>query len=215
MTVEHLILLRHGETDWNRNQRLQGHRDIPLNAVGHHQALDAAPSIVALRPSVMVSSDLSRARETASAVSALTGIEPTVDARLRETSMGLWEGLTRDEVVAGWPGEWERWRTTSAHAAPPEGESRWQVAKRANEVVEELDAGTATRALIVSHGGLIVGLTGRLLALPEDSWGTLIGVNNCHWVVLHRFAGAWRLHSYNAGLGGVVLPRGEDQVAGT
>jgi 2,3-bisphosphoglycerate-dependent phosphoglycerate mutase/probable phosphoglycerate mutase len=215
MTVEHLILLRHGETDWNRTQRLQGHRDIPLNAMGHHQALDAAPSIVALRPSVMVSSDLSRARETASAVSALTGIEPTVDTRLRETSMGLWEGLTRDEVVAGWPGEWERWRTTSAHAAPPEGESRWQVAKRANEVVEELDAGTATRALIVSHGGLIVGLTGRLLALPEDSWGTLIGVNNCHWVVLHRFAGAWRLHSYNAGLGGVVLPRGEDQVAGT
>ena len=215
MTVEHLILLRHGETDWNRTQRLQGHRDIPLNAMGHHQALDAAPSIVALRPSVMVSSDLSRARETASAVSALTGIEPTVDTRLRETSMGLWEGLTRDEVVAGWPGEWERWRTTSAHAAPPEGESRWQVAKRANEVVEELDAGTATRALIVSHGGLIVGLTGRLLALPEDSWGTLIGVNNCHWVVLHLFAGAWRLHSYNAGLGGVVLPRGEDQVAGT
>jgi len=215
MTVEHLILLRHGETDWNRNQRLQGHRDIPLNAAGHHQALDAAPSIVALRPSVMVSSDLARARETASAVSVLTGIEPTVDVRLRETSMGLWEGLTRDEVVAGWPGEWERWRTTSAHAAPPQGESRWQVAQRANEVVEELDAGTATRALIVSHGGLIVGLTGRLLALPEDSWGTLIGVHNCHWVVLHRFADAWRLHSYNAGLGGVVLPRGEDQVAGT
>ena len=77
MTLEHLILLRHGETDWNRNHRLQGHRDIPLNAIGHHQALDAAPSIVALRPSVMVSSDLSRARETASAVAVLTGIEPT------------------------------------------------------------------------------------------------------------------------------------------
>jgi glucosyl-3-phosphoglycerate phosphatase len=215
MTLEHLILLRHGETDWNKNQRLQGHRDIPLNAVGHHQAIDAAPSIVALRPSVVVSSDLQRARETASAVSVLTGIEATVDERLRETSMGLWEGLTRDEVIATWPGEWDRWRTTSAHAAPPEGESRWQVAHRANEVVTELDAGPATRALIVSHGGLIVGLTGRLLALPEDSWGTLIGVSNCHWVVLHRFAGAWRLHSYNAGLGGVVLPRGEDQAAGT
>jgi len=82
-------------------------------------------------------------------------------------------------------------------------------------VVDELDAGTAARALIVSHGGLIVGLTGCLLALPEDSWGTLIGIGNCHWVILHRFAGAWRLHSYNAGLGGVVLPRGEDEVAGT
>ena len=215
MTLEHLILMRHGETDWNRNQRLQGHRDIALNAAGQHQALDAAPSIVALRPDVMLSSDLKRARETASAVSALTGIEATTDVRLRETSMGLWEGLTRDEVVATWPGEWERWRTTSAHASPPEGESRWQVAQRANEVVDELDAGTAARALIVSHGGLIVGLTGCLLALPEDSWGTLNGIGNCHWVILHRFAGAWRLHSYNAGLGGVVLPRGEDEVAGT
>lgn len=215
MTLEHLILLRHGETDWNRNHRLQGHRDIPLNAVGHHQAVDAAPSIVALRPSVMVSSDLSRARETASAVSVLIGIEPTVDKRLRETSMGLWEGLTRDEVIAQWPTQWDQWRTTSAHASPPEGESRWQVAQRAKEVVTELDKGAQPRALIVSHGGLIVGLTGCLLDLPEDSWGTLIGVGNCHWVVLHRYAGTWRLHSYNAGLGGVVLPKGEDEVAGT
>lgn len=215
MTLEHLILLRHGETDWNRTQRLQGHRDIPLNAAGHHQAINAAPSIVALRPSVIVSSDLTRARETASAVSILTGIEASVDTRLRETSMGLWEGLTRDEVITGWPGEWDSWRTTSAHASPPKGESRWQVAQRASEVVDELDAGSAGRALIVSHGGLIVGLTGCLLALPGDSWGTLVGVGNCHWVVLTRYAGAWRLHSYNAGLGGVVLPRGEDEVAGT
>ncbi len=215
MSLEHLILLRHGETDWNRTQRLQGHRDIPLNAAGHHQAFAAAPSIVALRPGAIVCSDLTRARDTASAVSALTGIEPRVDARLRETSMGLWEGLTRDEVVARWPGEWDAWRTTSAHAAPPEGESRWQVADRANEVVDELDAGDTTRALLVAHGGLIVGLTGRLLALPDDSWGTLIGIGNCHWVVLHRYGGKWRLQSYNAGLGGLVLPGGEDQVAGT
>ena len=177
MTLEHLILLRHGETDWNRNQRLQGHRDIPLNAVGHHQAIDAAPSIVALRPSVIVSSDLQRARETASAVSVLTGIEATVDERLRETSMGLWEGLTRDEVVASWPGrvgpvahDVRACRAAGGRvplAGGATGPTRWS---------SELDAGTATRALIVSHGGLIVGLTGRLLALPEDSWGTLIGV---------------------------------------
>ena len=129
--------------------------------------------------------------------------------------MGLWEGLTRDEVVSNWPGEWDRWRTTSAHAAPPEGESRWQVAQRAKEVVDELDSLSAQRALLVSHGGLIVGLTGCLLDLPDDTWSTLIGVGNCHWVILHRYAGAWRLHSYNTGLGGVVLPRGEDEVAGT
>ncbi|HEY5877523.1 MAG TPA: histidine phosphatase family protein [Nakamurella sp.] len=215
MTLEHLILMRHGETTWNREQRLQGHRDIPLSDVGAMQAADAAPSVGALRPEVIVSSDLVRARQTADAVSSLVDRLVTVDARLRETSMGKWEGLTRDEVIADWEQEWNDWRTTSAHASPPGGESRWQVAARAAAVVEELDAGEVSRALLVSHGGTIVGLTGRLLVLPEDSWGTLIGVGNCHWVVLHRYAGAWRLHSYNAGLGGLVLPRGEDQVAGT
>ena len=66
----------------------------------------------------------------------------------------------------------------------------------------------------MAHGGLIVGLTGLLLDLPEDSWSTLIGIGNCHWVVLHRFMGSWRLHSYNAGLGGVILPGGEEELAG-
>jgi len=85
MTLEHLILLRHGETDWNRNQRLQGHRDIALNAAGHHQALDAAPSIVALRPSVIVSSDLRRARSaTHSMIPTKTGAAAAVGLVLPE-----------------------------------------------------------------------------------------------------------------------------------
>ena len=214
MTLSHLVLLRHGETDWNAQARLQGHRDIPLNEIGLRQAVAAAPSVAGLQPDVIVASDLVRARVTAAAVAELTGLPVGVDQRLRETSMGLWEGLTRDDVVAGWPGEWERWRTTSAHSSPPAGESRWQVAQRAAEVVAELDAGTADRALLVAHGGLIVGLTGLLLNLPDDSWGTLIGVGNCHWVVLHRFIGSWRLHSYNAGLGGVVLPGNDEEIAG-
>jgi len=214
VTLSHLILMRHGETDWNAQARLQGHRDIPLNAAGLRQAAAAAPSVAALSPQVIMSSDLSRAKATAEQVSSVTGLPVRIDPRLRETSMGLWEGLTRSDVVAGWPGEWERWRATSAHNSPPEGESRWQVAGRANEVVADLDAGGADRALLVAHGGLIVGLTGLLLDLPEQSWATLIGIGNCHWVVLHRFMGSWKLHSYNAGLGGVVLPGGEEELAG-
>lgn len=214
MSLQHLILMRHGETDWNAQARLQGHRDIPLNSVGFAQAAAAAPSVAALAPQVIITSDLSRARSTAAQVTALTGLPASVDIRLRETSMGLWEGLTRDDVMAGWPGEWENWRATSAHNSPPEGESRWQVAGRANEVVGELGATDHQRALLVAHGGLIVGLTGLLLHLPEDSWGTLLGIGNCHWVVLHRFMGSWKLHSYNAGLGGVILPGGEEELAG-
>jgi glucosyl-3-phosphoglycerate phosphatase len=218
MTLAHLILLRHGETDWNHGSRMQGHRDIPLNATGRDQALAAAPSVAALGPEVIVASDLQRARETSAAVGAVTGLPVAVDPRLRETSLGDWEGLTVAEVAAGWPHEWAAWRSTSAHATPPNGESRWQVAGRASAVVTELDSGAVRRALLVAHGGTIVGLTGRLLALPEDHWSTLVGVGNCHWVTLHRRdTGGWRLHSYNAGLGAVVLPGGEDsdEVAGT
>jgi glucosyl-3-phosphoglycerate phosphatase len=215
VTLEHLILLRHGETDWNVERRMQGHRDIGLNEAGLRQAVDAALSVAALDPQVIISSDSTRARDTAATVAKICGLDVALDERLRETSMGDWEGLTRDEVVATWPDEWERWRTTSPHACPPGGESRAQVARRAAEAVSELDTGEDQRALLVSHGGLIVGLTGRLLELPDHSWATLIGIGNCHWVILHRYAGAWRLHSYNAGLGHVVLPRGEDEVAGT
>ena len=216
MSLTHLILLRHGETDWNAELRMQGHRDIPLNATGRAQALAAAPSVAALAPDVIMSSDLQRARDTAAQVAAVTGLPITTDVRLRETSMGQWEGLNRDQIVAGWPGYWDRWRSTSAMSAPPWGESRIEVAERSAAVVDELDASsTARRALLVAHGGLIVGLTARLLALPESSWNALIGVDNCHWVVLHRAGEGWRLHTYNGGLGGIVMPGGEDQVAGT
>ncbi len=214
MTVEHLILLRHGETDWNAALRLQGHRDIPLNETGIQQAEEAAPSVAALAPDVIISSDLQRAQQTAAPTAALTALPVSTDPRLRETSLGDWEGLTREEVVDGWPGLWEQWRSSSADFAPPAGESRAQVAQRALGVVTDLDRGTHRRALLVAHGGLIVGLTGVLLGLPSAHWSVLTGVSNCHWVMLHRFADRWRLHSYNAGLGSVVLPGGEDEVAG-
>lgn len=215
MSLTHVILMRHGETDWNVELRMQGHHDIPLNAAGRAQALAAAPSVAALAPDVIVSSDLQRAAVTAQAVSEVTGLPVATDPRLRETSMGQWEGLTRDDITRGWPGAWERWRDTIYQAAPPGGESRAEVAARASEVIAELDDTDASRALLVAHGGLIVGLTGWLLDLPHDAWGSLIGVGNCHWVVLHRSRTGWRLDVYNGGLGGIVMPGGEDQVAGT
>jgi 2,3-bisphosphoglycerate-dependent phosphoglycerate mutase/probable phosphoglycerate mutase len=218
VTLSHLILLRHGETDWNAALRLQGHRDIPLNEQGVQQAEAAAPSVAALEPDVIVASDLRRAQRTAAPVAAITGLPVGSDPRLRETSLGDWEGLTREEVVQGWPGMWEQWRASSADYAPPNGESRSQVADRAIGVVHDLDGTEARRGLLVAHGGLIVGLTGRLLELPSDHWSVLTGIANCHWVMLHRFGiesgSPWRLHSYNAGLGSVVLPGGEDEVAG-
>src|SRR5699024_2344703 len=122
---------RHGETDWNAELRMQGHRDIPLNETGRLQAINAAPSIAALEPDVVFSSDLSRAVATAEIFAAQQELSVRCDERLRETALGQLEGLTRDDVMAGWPGQWQQWRTTSAHVSPPGGESRIEVARRA------------------------------------------------------------------------------------
>src|SRR6478735_6754966 len=198
MTLRSLILLRHGETEWNADRRLQGHRDIALNEVGLRQAAQAAPSIAALQPEVVIASDLQRALVTAQTVSDALELPVGIDIRLRETGLGAWEGLTVDEARATWPDEWSAWTSTSALNHPPGGESRWQVAGRAGQVVDELDDSGISSALLVSHGGTIVGLTGRLLGLPHGHWSMLVGIGNCHWVVLHRVAdGRWRLHTYN------------------
>ncbi len=216
MSLSEVVLLRHGETDWNVAQRFQGQLDVPLNDLGRAQAAAASRSIAAMRPDVVVASDLSRAADTARLVAEPAGLAVALDSRLRETHLGVWQGMVRDEVELSWPVEWANWRTTSAHHAPPGGESRWVVAERATAVVRELDATAAERALLVSHGGLIVGLTGLLLRLPHESWGSLAGVANCHWTVLHRVGDRWRLHAYNAGLGSVVSPGTDaDEVAGT
>lgn len=215
MTLSRVVLLRHGQTAWNAELRLQGHRDIPLDDTGLQQARAAAPSVAAMSPDVLVVSDLGRARSTAEPVAALTGLVPRVDARLRETSMGDWEGLTREEIDAGWPGRWDRWRSSIADVAPPGGENRSEVAARAAAVVDELDAeDDLTTALLVTHGGLILGLTAQLVGMPREHWELLGGVSNCHWAELERRGGRWRLRAWNAGLTDIVLAAADDEAAG-
>lgn len=216
MTPRRLILLRHGETEWNAQLRMQGHRDIPLSDHGVQQAAAAAASVAGFGPRLIMVSDLQRAQQTAAPVAALVGLEPRIDPRLRETSMGDWEGLTRSEIDAGWPGHFEHWRSSIADVAPPGGETRGEVAQRAGEVVRELlDApGAPEVVLFVTHGGLILGLTALLLGLPREHWEALTGVSNCHWVELEQHPDGWRLRAYNAGLGAIVMPAADDEAAG-
>ena len=87
-----IVLWRHGQTDWNVENRFQGHSDIPLNKVGQYQASEAAKVLAALRPDRIISSDLIRAQSTAAALAALTDITVEINPNLRETDGGLWEG---------------------------------------------------------------------------------------------------------------------------
>ncbi len=196
MTLKQLVLWRHGETDYNAALRMQGQFDSQLTATGLRQARRAARLLAALEPAVLVTSDLSRAGDTAAVLAAETGMPLRVDKRLRETNLGIWQGLTHAEVEVLCPGGIHTWRG-NPEWAPPGGETRVEVAGRAAHVVSELDADGHDSAVLCTHSGLIAGLTPLLLGLPLSAWPVFSGINNCHWTVLLRRGCGWRLFSYN------------------
>jgi broad specificity phosphatase PhoE len=197
VTLRQLVLWRHGETDFNAARRIQGQLDSKLTANGRSQARRAARWLAELDPAVLMTSDLSRAGDTAAVLAAETGTPLRVDKRLRETNCGMWQGLTDGEVEALYPGCLQTWRG-NPQWAPPGGESRVEVATRAAHVVAELDADISGSAVLCTHGGLIAGLTPLLLGIPVAAWMVFGGISNCHWTVLTRRGSTWRLFSYNS-----------------
>ena len=209
--VRRLILLRHGQTEYNAGSRMQGQLDTDLSELGVQQAKSAAAALAQRRPVVIRSSDLRRARDTAEALAQRTGLSVKTDVRLRETHLGDWQGLTHTEVDVQMPGARGRWRD-DARWTPPGGESRVQVAGRALPVVDELidelpqwGAGDDPEApvVLVAHGGVIAAMTAGLLALPVANWPVFGGLANTSWVQLsgHGTPGApprWRLDVWNA-----------------
>jgi 2,3-bisphosphoglycerate-dependent phosphoglycerate mutase/probable phosphoglycerate mutase len=206
VTLRRLILLRHGQTDYNVTGRMQGHLNSVLTSVGHEQAAAAAPVLAALEPDRVVSSDLQRAVDTAEVVGAACGLAVKFDARLRETHLGEWQGHTVAEIDGDYPGAIAAWRSDPTWA-PPGGESRVAVVARSRPVVDELDAEFAdsdeasSTVLFVAHGGLIAGLVTGLMDLPTEVWPSFGGLGNCRWAVLARRADhpRWRLAGYNVG----------------
>jgi glucosyl-3-phosphoglycerate phosphatase len=205
VTLRRLILLRHGQTDYNVAGRMQGHLDSVLTTVGHEQAAAAAPVLAALGPDRVVSSDLQRAVDTAEVVGTACGLAVKFDARLRETHLGEWQGCTVPEIDLDYPGAIATWRSDPTWA-PPGGESRVDVVARSRPVVDELDAefgdsGGSSTVLLVAHGGLIAGLVTGLMELPTEVWPSFGGLGNCRWAVLARREDhpRWRLAGYNIG----------------
>lgn len=204
MTLRRLVLWRHGETDYNASGRMQGQLDSVLTEVGRNQAKFAVPALARFSADVVVASDLKRATDTATIFTEASGVPLRFDKRLRETHLGLWQGMTGAEVDEQWPGARQLWQTDPTWT-PPGGEARVEVAARAFEVVADLDEASEETAILCAHGGLITALTGYLLELPVTTWAKLGGIGNCHWVVLARRATsglAWRLIVYNAGITG-------------
>lgn len=154
--VTTVVAVRHGETAWNRETRIQGQLDIPLNSLGLAQAQRLAQALDGQGLHAIYSSDLARARQTAEAVANLQGLTVLLDAGLRERGFGMFEGLTWAEIETRWPAESERWRRRDPEFAAQGGESLQDFYGRAVATVETLAARhPGQTVLIVAHGGVL------------------------------------------------------------
>ena len=198
-----VVLWRHGQTDWNVENRFQGHSDIPLNKVGHYQASEAAKVLAALRPDRIISSDLIRAQSTAAALAALTDITVEINPNLRETDGGLWEGKLASENRATHGELFANWYEGGDEPAGVTGERRSDVAKRAVAVIEKETTNFSGTIVFVTHGGTVRSVLGSILKLPIAQWGVIGGLSNACWSILeltkHHTGSRWYLAEHNAG----------------
>jgi probable phosphoglycerate mutase len=148
-----LILIRHGETVWNRERRMQGHSDSPLSDTGVRQARLLAQRMKDIAFDALYSSDSGRAHHTALSVAGVTGHELIVEPRLRERHFGVFEGLTGEEMQAQHPEAYERFKSRDPHYAVPGGESAQTFRDRAIACLTEIAARHAgERVVVVTHG---------------------------------------------------------------
>ncbi len=157
VTLELLLLARHGQSTWNAERRWQGQGDPPLSERGRRQAEALADALAGHALDALLSSDLARAAETAEIVARRLGLPPPrLEPRLRERSLGAWTGRTEAEIAAAWPAELERLRAGDPELRPGGGESEHQVVRRVRDALSDLAAAPpGGRVALVTHLGVI------------------------------------------------------------
>ncbi len=167
--IERLILVRHGQTDWNINGRWQGALPVGLNDVGRAQAKALGTYLSGRKFGSIYCSDLPRALDTAKAIGNAVGVTPQIDKRLQEFNLGVFQGLTREEISVRYPNEWRDFEADYWNYTVTNGESRRDLQNRAYEVFQHIVANaTGPEVAIVSHGGTIRMLLHRLFdGAPE------------------------------------------------
>jgi probable phosphoglycerate mutase len=197
MDVTRILLVRHGETDWNAAGRIQGHSDTPLNAAGHEQARRVARRLAREPVQALYSSDLARASQTATAIGHTLGLPVVTSPRLRERQYGVWEGLTAAEIQARFPEQFAEWRARSTDFAPPQGESRSQLLTRALAELQAIARRHAREVVVVvTHGGFCYVLINHILgSVDGDRREFAFGNASIH--TLEVIAERWSVISVN------------------
>ncbi|MGL4369670.1 MAG: histidine phosphatase family protein [Spirochaetota bacterium] len=173
--MKELLLIRHGETDHNRERRFTGSTDIPLNSTGREQALALHARFAAEGITSVYSSSLLRCRETAQIVS---GIAPSLSPALCEMNFGIFETLTYDEATAAYGEQFSLWMKDKMNYRIPHGESYSEMAQRVLSFFSDLLSSDIERAAVVSHSGCIRAvLSYYLLGSIDDPWRFF--VDNC------------------------------------
>jgi broad specificity phosphatase PhoE len=197
-----VIIWRHGETDHNASGIWQGQLDTMLSDKGREQAQTAAAALAAYSPSVIVSSDLQRAADTARSLASRVGLQVRYDDRLREIHAGLWQGMTAGDVAEQFPEENAALAAGEDIRRGVHGESLRQVAKRTRAAVDELlvEVARGDCAVVVTHGVSGRAVVASLVGLDQHlAWQSLAGLHNCHWAELHEYASTWRIVAWNVG----------------
>lgn len=194
-----LVLLRHGRTAWNQQNRAQGQIDIALDTVGHAQAAGAGPELAKLRPVRLWSSDLTRALETAEYVARATGLEILTDPRLREFELGERSGLTPAEFAERFPDEYADWGL--AERPVPGEQTRAELAAQVEPALREYVAALAPgqTGIAVLHGASAKVVLAVLLGWPLDTFDTMRGLDNARWAIFQerKRDSRLRLAAYN------------------
>ncbi len=169
--------VRHGETEWNRTKRYQGHSDIPLNENGRRQAQETAVQLANEPLAAIYASDLKRAVETAEAIAQPHGLQVQRKSELRELHFGLWEGLLYEQIMENWANELSLMYDHPEKGRAPEGEGFSELAQRAwpaLQTIRETHQGEKAIA-VVAHGGTIRVLLCLLQGKPlQDLWSVAI-----------------------------------------
>jgi probable phosphoglycerate mutase len=169
-TMTTLLLIRHGETAWNAEHRIQGRLDVPLSTTGVWQTGRLTQRLANEAIDALIASDLARAWMTGAPLADARGLTMVPDPRLRERVFGIFEGKTLDEIAAEHPDEFAAWRARDVDWRVPGGESGAEFIGRVLEAIEEISVSYAGRTVaVVTHGGVLDVVYRNARALAWDA----------------------------------------------